>query len=135
MAINGNNIIISMSQTAFAVVHEKSSKVETSCDMIEVASPSSGEWKKFVAGRKEWGFTTNYLVMAESDLTKLLNVSQSYLISIHKRDSNSALLGTAIMTKCEQTYTRGNLVQGVFTFKGITALDQYTPSNNSNNNQ
>lgn len=135
MAINGNNIIISMSQTAFAVVHEKSSKVETSCDMIEVASPSSGEWKKFVAGRKEWGFTTNYLVMAESDLTYLLKVSESYLISIHKRGSNSALLGTAIMTKCEQTYTRGNLVQGVFTFKGITALEQYTPSNNSNNNQ
>ena len=60
MAINGNNIIIKKGGTAIAAT--KSNEITVDCETIEISSPSIGDWRSFIAGRKEWSVTTNFLI-------------------------------------------------------------------------
>ena len=120
MAKNGNDIIISLNGTAIAAV--RSSSVKSNCGLEEIASPETGTWRKYKAGRKEWSFSVNYLLLSEAGLKDLLSNGTTYTIAIYERGSSHKLTGSAIMTECEQRYTRGNLVQGTFSFKGTNAL-------------
>lgn len=101
----------------------KSQEIQTECETIEISNPSAGDWRKFLAGRKSWSVNVNFLVLAASDLAKLLNVGTSYTVTIKGRGNNQPnVSGTAILTQCKQTYTRGNLCVGSFQFRGTGAL-------------
>lgn len=120
MAINGNTIIVKRNGTAIAAV--KSHEVTTQAELQEVASPTTGAWKNYITRRKEWSLNVNYLVAAVGNLTDLLQVGTQYTIVVCDRNNATSVSGTAIMTTCKQTYTRGNLVAGAFQFKGTGAL-------------
>lgn len=62
MILQGRNLIITTDGKVLAGA--KSCDVTVQCDMLETASPSTGRWKTFLAGRKEWSLTTNHLVPA-----------------------------------------------------------------------
>ena len=126
MATNGNNIIIgTMSGTTFtAFAAVKSHDVQTSAEAIEIASDTNQDWKEFIAGRKEWGINVSYLVLqdANSNIEDLLKSGNVYAIRIKGRTGNYKLSGNALCLQCKQSYTRGNLSVGNYSFKGVGPL-------------
>ena len=125
MAINGNSIIVISNGMTIAGV--KSSEVQTSAETVEVASPSDGAWKHYMAKRKGWEVNVGYLVAAVSNLTDLLQVGATYTLRMKANAlSLDTLQGDAVLTKCRITATRGNLVTGQFSFVGTGPLAQPT---------
>ena len=118
--MNGNNILVVLNNTPIAGT--KSNEIQTDCDIIEISSPTVGDWKTYMAGRKDWSINTSFLVSSASDIQKLLTVGTSYTIVIRDRNSTSSVTGTAILKTCRISATRGSLVQGQFSFKGSGAL-------------
>lgn len=47
-----------------AIAAAKSCELQVNCDDIEISSPTSGQWREFIADRKEWAVTTNHLVVS-----------------------------------------------------------------------
>lgn len=122
--MNGNNIIIgTMSGTTFTpIAATKSNEMQTDCETIEISSPSVGDWRTYMAGRKSWSVQVSFLVTAASNIRQLLSVGTSYTIVMRDRNNTSSVSGSAIMTTCKISATRGNLVTGSFVFKGTGAL-------------
>lgn len=129
MALNGRLIKIFFGiSTITAVGLEKSNDISVSCDMIETAN-STSTWKSFIAGRKEWSITVNYLVGSVSDMVSLLTVGTSVTVQIkYGSNSNPMMYGSAIISQCRITSTTDTLIQGVFTFKGSGTLSLYQGS-------
>ena len=125
--MTGNDIIIMKGGTAIAAA--KSADVQTKADTIEVASASSGAWKDRIAGRKDWSVSVGYLVTSDTGLSDLLTVGTTYTLVICGRGTGAtSLTGSAILTTCKITATRGNLVQGSFQFDGCGSLAAVNPS-------
>ena len=121
--MNGNNILIYMGDSVVAAT--KSHEIQTESETIEISSPTNGAWRQRIAGRRSWSVNVNYLVTAESDLSKLLQVGNSYTLTIQARNHQQGgtnVSGTAILTQCKQTFTRGNLCVGSFQFVGSGPL-------------
>ena len=116
MAINGNNILIYVNGAV--VAGTKSNEVQSNRELIEIASPSSGEWREFIAGRKDWGFTISWLVSSYSDIQQLLLNAGVVTVRIVGRGETLGLTGSAIVQTCRMTFTRSNLAQGSLQLKG-----------------
>ena len=129
MAINGNDIIIKKGGVAIAAT--KSNEITVDCEAIEIASPSFGNWRSFIAGRKEWGITTSFLIRSAADVknrlyeSSQLTVGQIYSLTICTNASNGAthLTGDAMLKTYKVTATRGNLCTGSFVFVGVGSLE------------
>lgn len=121
MAFNGNNILVYRNGTAIA--GSKSSELITSAGKIEISSATESMWREFIADRKEWSISLNYLVVGESGITDVLKAGNTYTIKIADRNEDYILQGYALCTICKQTYTRGSLVQGSFQFQGTGELE------------
>lgn len=118
--IKGNDIIISLDGTP--LVNIKSDDIKSDIELIEVASSTTGAYREYISSRKNWSFSSNYLVFSDSDILALLYAGTSYTVTIKKRGESPVLQGTAILTSCQITATRGNLAQGSFSFQGSGAL-------------
>ena len=123
--MNGNNILVYLDGTAIAGL--RSNELQTEADVVEIASPTTGAWRSHIAGRKEWSVSAGWLVTVHTDIAKALSVGTSYTLRFGFRDG-SGLSGSAILTTCNITATRGNLVQGSFQFKGCGALQTVSGS-------
>ena len=124
MAINGNNILIYIDGAA--VAGTKSNEVQSNRELIEIASPTSGEWREFITGRKDWGFTISWLVSSHQDIEQLLLSAGVVTVRIVGRGQETGLTGKAIVQTCRMTFTRGNLAQGSLQLKGSGPLTQET---------
>ena len=60
MILHGRNLIIKVGGVAIAAA--KSCDINVQCEEIETASPSTGEWRTAITGRKSWTVATNQLV-------------------------------------------------------------------------
>ena len=116
MAINGNNILIYVNGAV--VAGTRSNEVQTNRELIEIASPTSGEWREFIMGRKDWGFTISWLVSSHQDIEQLLLNAGVVTVRIVGRGQETGLTGQAIVQTCRMTFTRGNLAQGSLQLKG-----------------
>ena len=121
--MNGNNIIVTWNNVPIAAT--KSTTIKVGADTLEIASPDAAKWRQFIAGRKDWSLTVGYLVTASNKVRDLLQVRGTFSIIVKGRDATTAqgVKGTAILTECQITATRGNLVQGSFSFQGSGALE------------
>lgn len=123
--VQGNNIIISRhnGSTWQPFAATKSNTFEVGAETIEISSPTTGEWKDYIAGRKSWSFTVNFLILNENHLLDSLGApGTKLLVCIHDTSWNSSLQGYAIIKNCKVTGTRGNLAQGAFSFVGCSTL-------------
>lgn len=121
MAANGNTLLVYMGDSVIAGT--KSNEIQCGCETIEVSSPAQGQWRSFIAGRKDWSVNVSYLVAAASDVEdNILTVGQTYTLNMYDRTGWLTLSGQAICTTCRITATRGNLISGSFVFKGTGAL-------------
>lgn len=119
MALVGNRIYISLNGTKIAA--QKSCKLSNGCDTIETASPTTGTWKTFIAGRASWSMSCSWLVLSASAMkTNALRVRSTYTITF--TDGSTTMSGTAICEKCDIESSVGSLVKGTFTFRGTGAL-------------
>ena len=125
MAVNGNLILIGFNGQIIAGT--KGSEQQSQCDMTETANPNSGTWKTYIPGRSGWSVTVNYLLPNASNIKDLLKTRQTYnLYFIHRNAPVPYLYGTATLTTCKITSTRGSLMQGSFQFLGNGELTEYT---------
>ena len=118
MAILGNNIIVYMGGTAIAGT--KSDELKVDCETIKIASATNQDWEHIIAGRKSWSLNVSWLVLANTDVRKALQVGSTVTIKFKGRNATDAngLSGSAIIKTCKITAIRGNLAQGSFTFAG-----------------
>lgn len=122
--MNGNYIVISVNGTPIAAC--KSGELQNGCEAIEIASATQQTFKEFLAGRAEWSVNANYLVTTAANLEDVLLVRSTVTISIADRAGTVTMQGQAIVTGCKQTYTRGNIANGSFQFKGTGAITSVT---------
>lgn len=134
MAKNGNLFIVLISNGTSYVPMAccKSNEIESRCGTIEVASPTQGSSREFIADRREWSFSTTYLVSADSTdqwarLGDILQVGNTVPIMWKNRQTQETLVGDAIVTACKITATKGSLCVGSFSFKGTGALSYINP--------
>lgn len=125
MALNGNNILVYRDGSLIAGT--RSSEIETSVELVEVSSPSDGDWRHYITGRKDWTVTVNFFVAQNGEsIETLMTVGTSYTLQILYRDGEGTMTGTAILKSCKVTATKGNLAQGSFQFVGTSALVEAT---------
>lgn len=126
--MTGKDIIVVLSQngTALASTMVRSQDIQTAADTIEKSSSVQQDWKEFIAGRKEWSITVNYLMLAASKITDLLYIGQTFDVTVKNVTAAGvtpvAVTGKAIMTTVKQVATVGTLAQGTFTLKGTGPL-------------
>lgn len=122
MAINGNNIIITVD--GHAVAGTRSNEVQCEAEIIEISSSSNQSWKAVIAGRRSWSFSVGFLVLANSRVRQLLSVGSKYSVIIKERNASTSeqVTGEAIMKTCKIAATRGNLATGSFSFVGTGPL-------------
>lgn len=122
MAILGNNVLIFRNGTAIAGT--VTNDIQAGVDIIPIGSPTSGDWKENIAGRKDWSINVSYLVLAYDGIREVLNVGSTYTLKFRGRSSSDStgVIGSAILKICKITATKGNLVQGSFQFVGNGAL-------------
>ena len=118
----GNNILILIDGAA--VAGTRANEIQVGGELIEIASPDTGQWRAFIAGRKEWGFTSGWLVTTHADIKRLLWQGRTVTVRIIGRGDSTGLTGTAIVQQCALTSSVGNLAQGSFSFKGSGPLEE-----------
>ena len=134
MALNGNIILVQVD--GHTIAGTKTTEIQVESELIEIASATQGAYREYLTGRKQWQVTVNYLLMyapfqtmftyPSAALTDALLVGNSYTLKFMNRASHYdmpiTLKGPAILRTCKITATRGNLIQGTFTFVGNGAL-------------
>lgn len=116
--MTGKDIYILLNGTPIAAT--RSDEIQTQCEAVEVSGPTTGQWRLFIPGQKNWGFTTNALVTTAANLAELLMVGNTYAITIVS--GATALTGTALCTEAKLTATVGTLCQGGWSFVGSGEL-------------
>lgn len=120
--IHGRNLIIMVGGTAIAGA--KSCEINVDGEQIETASPSTGTWRTFLAGRKEWSVSCGFLIPASDTPLKseAAMVNTTVTLTVQSGLSGDTLTGSAIVKAWKASGTIGNLSQGSFQFRGNGAL-------------
>lgn len=124
MNLKGNDILLMVDGEA--VASAKTCNIDVQCDTIEFASPTSGTWKEFIAGRSSWSASIGYLVTSVK--APILKVGATVAMKIGsvtegtRTVSTDAITGTAICTHAKINANRGSLAQGSWQFKGTGQL-------------
>jgi len=123
MVIHGRKIIVKVGGTAIAGA--KSCELSIKGDQIEVASPTTGTWRDFIAGRKEWSVTCGHLIPASGTPLKsnAAMVNTVVTLTIETDMTGDTLTGQAIVETWKASGTVGNLATGTFQFRGKGALE------------
>ena len=133
MNMTGKDILIFLTynSTTVGITACKSSELSGQNELIEKASSTQQQWREYIAGRNEWGFTASYIVMRAAPsvtnqiggtLADLLKIGTKFGVTIRDRANTYSLSGSAFLQQVKQTYTVGNLIVGSFQFKGTGAL-------------
>lgn len=120
--IHGRKLIVKVGGTAIAGA--KSCEIIIKGDQIETASPTTGEWRDFIAGRKEWSVTCGHLIPASGTPLKsnAAMVNTVVTLIIETDMTGDTLTGQAIVETWKASGTVGNLATGTFQFRGKGAL-------------
>lgn len=123
MVIHGKDIQIQNYNGSAIVAAARTCEVSIQADIIETATPTSGTFRTFIAGRKDWSVSVGYLVASEDGAGVLLNVGDTVHIRILYTAADVWLHGYAIIQQCHVTANIGSLAQGSFVFKGSGPLE------------
>ena len=118
-----------------AVAAAKSCDVDISCDTIETASQTVGDYRTYIAGRKKWSIGVNYLVTTSfTGLALKVGTTVTITVGVTRNGhiTGDRLTGSAIVTDCRVTGNIGHLAQGSFKFLGTGALGVQTVGLDSN---
>ena len=127
--VQGNNIIIGWetSPGVFTPFYAtKSSTIQVGSETIEISSSTTGLWRDYIGGRKNWSVNASFLLLALWHATDSLTaVGQTFHIRFYDRtDASRYMDGRAILKTAKVTATRGNLAQGSWEFVGCGELSE-----------
>lgn len=111
--LHGENLKIIIDGTVWALA--KSCDVIVQAKTIERSSASNGQWAEYISDRKSWEVKTSHLV---SDARSMLLEVDSVVTLQLQVNGTAVMSGSAICTQCQITATRGNLIQGSFSWRG-----------------
>ena len=132
MAINGRKIMLMKGGVVVAAV--TSHDVKTEADRLEIASATQGQWREFIAGRKSWEITANYLVLSADTIQGIIQIGQTFLLKSYDRaNATNYVQGNAVLEQCRIKATRGFIVEGYFKFRGTQGLTAHTSPGDFNN--
>ncbi len=125
MAINGKKLLVyaKVDNTYTAIAGTKSDEIQSDVELVEVSSPTSGDWKAYRPGRKEWAVTIGTLVLSEANTADLLKTGTMFQLQFRGTNTTPGVQGNAYLKTCSIKATRGSLVQGTFVFQGTGALE------------
>lgn len=116
--LKGNEIIVYWD--GYPIAGTRANEITSGCETIEIASATSGSWREFIAGRKSWSITVNWLMIGLTpDI--VLEVGNTYHLTMKRNTGAPGSIwgdGDAILTQCKITATIGQIAQGTFTFQG-----------------
>ena len=96
---------------AAVVTHD----VNTEAVSIEKASATQGQFREFVAGRKQFTIKAEWLMVSSAMMLGLLQTGQTFAVSSYDRQNERRNVhGIAKMEACNIQLTRGTLVHGQF---------------------
>lgn len=123
MSVKGKYVVIGNgSPDNRLVAGVKADRLRVAGETIEIASATSSRWKEFLAGRKEWDITTDYL-LTTWNIQEVLRVGETYpILVVDGTNTDAYLSGTVICTEAVQDYQIGALAKGSFVFKGTGPL-------------
>lgn len=127
MIRHGRDLRITTAADGVLVALAQSCDISVDSEEIEVASPTNGEWRDYIAGRKSWAVTVGYLVTAGNVASDLLKTGTTVNLKVKDGDTGTPLTGTAIVKTCKISGSVGNLSKGTFQFRGKGSL---TPAAN-----
>lgn len=135
MILHGTDLLIyqTISGTTTAIAAAKNCEITINAETIETTSPSSGAWKNYRVGRKEWSASVSGLVpvtSGASDLQGILQKSGSEVTLTFKMASDryggggevTVCSGTAICRSVKVGAGRSNLSTYSCDFRGSGAL-------------
>jgi predicted secreted protein len=132
MAELGNNIIVTADNKV--ICGTKANTIHSDCETIEIASASDSQWQHFIAGRKKWSVSVDFLLVASSSgnmsvsIGNLLSVGSVYTLIIKTRNGGG-VQGSAILKTMDLRGAVGSLATGSWKFEGNGPLEQYpTPT-------
>lgn len=118
--IHGRNLIVKVNGVAVAAAKNCSLRVENS--EIEVSSPTTGNWRQFIAGRNSWTVSTGHLVLAVKSNVVLVGTMVTLSFEV-AGSSTDVVSGSALVKQWDVSGAVGNLAQGSFQFTGSGALE------------
>lgn len=113
--IKGNDIVILKDGVAIGAA--RSCDVQVGTGTNEVSTISTGNWREWLVGRKDW--TINVSMLVTNVATLLTQAGTTFTLAVVNRNNASdRVSGQAILTQARLTATRGTLAQGAWTFVG-----------------
>ena len=125
MILHGRNILVY--ENGVAIAAAKSCQIHVECEKIEIASPDSGEWRDFIAGRKLWNVRIGCLVTSVSGhvMEAGTRVRLTFgSVDELKRLGYDRLTGYALCTTADVAAQVDTLAQGTFAFDGCGGLER-----------
>lgn len=121
MILHGRNI--NVKANGVIIARAKSCQLNVQCDMTEISSMTSGVWKQFLAGRKEWDVNvTTFVEVVKNgyDLVGQTVTLEFGQVSPTSRAELTAdkLSGSAIVTMYGMSGEVKGLVTAQMQFKG-----------------
>ena len=107
--MNGHNLLLMLGNTVFAA--SKTCTLDIDCDTLEIAPPSNGSWKSFMADRKQWSVSAGHFVIGGdrlyNSLQEILSVGSSVTIKVQpcyeKKYYFEATLGSEVYVDTTST--------------------------------
>lgn len=119
MKIKGNDIIIKMD--GMAIASTKSCTIQSQCELIEITSPSTGDNKEFIPGKKSHTISCSYLVtnfkLPLKMVGKIVNIEIGSVVQGTRTLSNDKVTCSAIIQKCDVTANNNSIAKGSFNFQ------------------
>lgn len=135
MILHGTDLLIyqTISGTTTAIAAAKNCEITINAETIETTSPSSGAWRTYRPGRKDWSVGASGLVQVDngvSDLQTLLQESGAEVTLTFKMASDryggsgnvDVCSGTAVCKSVKVGAGRGNLATYSCDFRGSGTL-------------
>jgi len=134
--MNGNNVYISIGTgTSLSIIAgTKVNEIQTDTETIEISGPNIGSWRKQLTKRKEWSFSTTFLVMSHEQVFNLLMTAEIVNVQVVARVNGSLvplLQGEAIIKQTKESFAKGKLAQGAWKFLGNGPLEAVEQSGGS----
>lgn len=135
MILHGTDLLVyqTISGTTTAIAAAKNCEITINAETIETTSPSSGAWRTYRPGRKDWSVGASGLVPVDngvSDLQTLLQESGAEVTLTFKMASDryggsgnvDVCSGTAVCKSVKVGAGRGNLSTWSCDFRGTGEL-------------
>ena len=112
MIIHGKSILVYNSDGTVAVANSKSCNIDLLCNLIEVSSPSSGGYKHYIPGVKEWKVNIGFFV--SSVRNPFMKIGQQLSVRIGLSETDATFFDGFVSNVTVETISLVTMPMSVF---------------------